>query len=92
VRALGPTLRNFGIAEALQDPSLELRDPNGTIVAENDDWKATQRTEIEATGLPPTDDAESAVLNKLAPGPYTAIVRGKKNSVGIGLVEVYNLQ
>jgi outer membrane protein assembly factor BamB len=92
VRALGPSLGNFGVAGALQDPILELRDPNGALVASNDDWKTTQRTEIEATGIPPTNDAESATVNKLAPGPYTAIVRGKNNATGVALVEVYNIQ
>jgi hypothetical protein len=49
-------------------------------------------TDIQATGIPPTDDRESAVVQTLVPGPYTAIVRGKSNSTGIGLVEIYNLQ
>ena len=58
----------------------------------NDDWKETQQTEIEATGLAPSDDRESAILSTLAPGAYTAIVRGALDTTGVGLVEVYHLQ
>ena len=58
----------------------------------NDDWKDTQQSEIEATTIPPTDDRESAILSTLAPGDYTAIVRGKSDTTGVGLVEVYHLQ
>ena len=58
----------------------------------NDDWKDTQQTEIEATGLEPSDDHESAILSTLAPGAYTAIVRGALDTTGVGLVEVYHLQ
>jgi Tol biopolymer transport system component len=91
VRAIGPSLSDAGVAGALQNPALELRDSNGTILASNDDWKANQRPEIEETGLPPARDVESAILQELAPGAYTAIVRGQNNSTGIGLVEVYHL-
>lgn len=92
VRALGPSLSASGVAGALQDPVLELRDFHGVLVASNDDWKADQRGEIEASGIAPGQDSESALLFQLAPGPYTAIVRGKSNSTGVGLVEVYHLQ
>ena len=86
-----------GVAGALGDPTLELHDGNGTTIATNDNWKtrpdgSSQQTEIEATTIPPTNDLESALVRTLAPGNYTAIVRGKDNSTGIGLVEVYNLQ
>jgi hypothetical protein len=79
----------------LQDPTLELRNGSGTLVAANDNWKITsdgtsQRAEIEAT-IPPTDDRESALLASLPPGGYTAIVRGKNNTTGVALVEVYNI-
>ena len=57
----------------------------------NDDWKESQETEIEATGLAPSDDHESAILSTLAPGAYTAIVRGALGTTGVGLVEVYHL-
>jgi hypothetical protein len=92
VRAIGPSLTAFGVPGALSDPTVELRDGNGSKVAENDDWKNTQQTEIQATTLAPTNDLESAVLTTLPAGNYTAIVRGFDNTTGIGLVEVYNVQ
>ncbi len=92
IRAIGPSLTQAGIANALQDPTLELHDGNGTTIASNDDWKTDQESEILATGIPPTEDAESAIVTTLAPGPYTAIVSGKNNTTGVGLVEVYQLE
>jgi len=94
LRALGPSLGNAvpPVAGALQDPFLELHDSNGAIITSNNDWKDTQQAEIEATGIPPTDDRESAILATLLPGAYTAIVSGKDGTTGVGLVEVYNLQ
>ncbi|PYV62167.1 MAG: hypothetical protein DMG97_41090 [Acidobacteria bacterium] len=91
VRAMGPSLTQDGITNALADPTLELHDPNGTLLASNDNWKDTQQTEIQATGLAPTNDAECAIMQTLAPGNYTAIVRGKNNTIGVALVEVYGL-
>ncbi len=91
VRGLGPSLTDFGVPGALQDPTLELHDGSGNTLMTNDDWKETQQTEIEATGLAPTDDRESAILSTLAPGAYTAIVRGALDTTGVGLVEVYHL-
>jgi hypothetical protein len=84
------------VANALSDPILELHDASGTLIDSNDDWKTRsdgsgQQTEIEATTVPPNNDLESALLEKLSPGNYTAIVRGKNDSVGVGMVEVYNL-
>jgi hypothetical protein len=75
----------------LADPTLELHDNSGKQVAFNDNWKESQETEIRATGLMPGDDLDSAMLQTLAPGPYTGVMRGKDNSTGIGLVEVYDL-
>ena len=92
VRAIGPSLENFGVANAIQDPILELHSGDGDTIATNDDWRDTQETEITATGLMPTDDRESASLQTLAPGNYTAIVRGVDDTTGVGLVEVYHLQ
>jgi hypothetical protein len=90
VRAIGPSLP---LNNALQDPVLELHNANGAITATNDDWQSDPAaTEIQAENLDPKDSRESALLRTLAPGVYTAIVRGKNNSTGIGLVEVYNLQ
>jgi predicted methyltransferase MtxX (methanogen marker protein 4) len=91
VRGIGPSLTAFGVPGALQDPTLELHDGSGNTLVANDDWKESQQTEIEATGLKPSDDRESAILSTLAPGAYTAIVRGTLESTGVGLVEVYHL-
>lgn len=97
VRAMGPSLSAAGIVNALQDPNLELRNATGALIATNDNWKAlpaggSQQGEIEATGLPPTNDFESAVVQNLGPGNYTAIVRGANNSTGVAVVEAYTLQ
>ena len=91
VRAIGPALADFGVAGALEDTTLELRDKDGSLITSNDDWKETQQSDIEATGLAPTDDRESAILATLAPDSYTAIVRGKDDTTGVALVEVYNV-
>ena len=89
IRALGPSLGQFGIANPLLDPTLDLFDGNGTLLTSNNNWQETQQAEIEATGLQPTEDNESAILRALAPGPYTAIVRGAGDTTGVGLVEAY---
>ena len=91
LRAIGPSLAHANVADPLLDPTLELHDVNGTLLAFNDNWKSDQQTEIEATGIPPTDDAESAIVMSLGPGAYTAIESGKNETSGVGLVEVYNL-
>jgi hypothetical protein len=90
-RAIGPSLATAGIANPLPDPTLELRDSHGILVASNDDWKDSQQTAIQSTGLAPQNNAESAILTRLGPGAYTAIMRGKSTSTGIGLVELYRL-
>jgi predicted methyltransferase MtxX (methanogen marker protein 4) len=97
VRAIGPSLGNAGIQGALQDPTLELHDGNGTTIATNDNWKVSdtggsQQAEIEATSVPPTDDREAALVHTLVSGNYTAIVRGANSSTGVGVVEAYQLQ
>src|SRR5438132_128280 len=91
VRALGPTLSKFGVANALADPTLELRDINGNLIQSNDNWRSTQQAEIIATGLAPPNDAESAIVATLAPSNYTMIVRGVNSTTGVALVEVYRL-
>ena len=91
MRAIGPSLANFGVPDALQDPVLELHDGQGTTLTSNDDWQDTQENEIEATGLAPSDPSESAILQSLVPGNYTAIVSGKNGTTGIALVEAYHL-
>lgn len=89
VRAIGPSLPVTG---KLEDPTLELHNGDGALLAENDDWKSDQQSEIEATTIPPSNEKESAIVRTLSPGKYTAIVRGKNGSTGIGLVEAFNLQ
>jgi hypothetical protein len=92
-RAIGPSLSAFGVPQPMQDPTLEIRDRDGNLVASNDDWQSTQKSEIQAAGLAPSDPRESAiVLTNFEPGPYTAIVRGKNNTTGVGLVEIYDVQ
>jgi K319L-like, PKD domain len=92
VRALGPSLTARGVANALGDPVLELHNSSGTLIFSNDNWKDTQEQWIRDSLIPPTNDRESAIVASLDPGPYTAIVRGKNNTTGVALVEVYDLQ
>jgi hypothetical protein len=91
VRAIGPSLAQFGL-QALADPTLELHNGNGALIYQNDDWQSDQEQEITATGLAPSDIHESAIVQTLQPGGYTAIVRGKNSATGIALVEVFNLE
>lgn len=88
VRGIAPSLF---LSSALQDPMLELYDANGALRANNDDWKSDQGA-IEATGAPPVNDREAALLADLEAGSYTAIIRGKNQTFGVALVEVYHLQ
>ena len=96
VRALGPSIRsnNVPVPGRLTDPVLEFH--AGSTVTTNDNWKVksdggSQQAEIEATGIPPQNDLESALVRTLSPGPYTAVMRGNGGGTGIGLVEVYDL-
>jgi hypothetical protein len=91
IRAIGPSLRGAGISNALQDPTLELHSSSGSLIASNDNWKDTQQAEIQASGLAPADDRESAIVRTLSPGAYTAILRGKSGASGIALIEGYDL-
>ena len=91
VRALGPSLVGAGVPGPLQDPTLQLLTDNGLVLAENDDWRQTQQAEIEETGIPPSDTRESATVQTLPPGNYTATVRGKDSTTGVALVELYDL-
>ncbi len=99
IRAIGPSLTQFGVPDALANPQLELHDANNTL-ARNDDWQTTQIfgiitsdqvAEIQNSQLAPTNSAESAIIATLQPGNYTAIVRGVNNTTGNALVEVYSL-
>jgi acyl CoA:acetate/3-ketoacid CoA transferase alpha subunit len=100
VRALGPELTQYGVPNVLNNPTLELHDSTGRLIARNDDWQHTiigrfigngQVRDIIASGLAPTDGRESAMVVELPAGNYTAIVRGVNNTTGVGLVEVYDL-
>jgi len=91
VRAIGPTLGNFGITNPLLDPTLELYDNSGTVIATNDDWETSQKDLIEETTLAPSDPRESAIFAPLRAGNYTAVVRGKNGATGIAVVEAYNV-
>jgi hypothetical protein len=91
IRAIGPSLAAAGIATPLADPVLELHLADGSIVS-NDDWKASQQAEIEATSLAPGNDQESALIATLPPGAHTAIVRGANQSTGTAVIEAYDLE
>jgi hypothetical protein len=88
IRAIGPSLPLPG---ALRDPNLELHDGNGAVIGYNDNWRTDHEAEIIATTVPPMNDAESAIVETLVPGNYTAIVRGNQGATGIALVEAYQL-
>jgi hypothetical protein len=92
-RALGPTLSDLGVPGALADPTIDLVNSSGTVVRSNNNWKDDpfQRAEIEAAGLAPSHDEEAALVETVAPGAYTAIVRGSNRTTGVGLVEVYHI-
>jgi len=91
LRAIGPSLGQFGVPNPLADTVMELHGPAGFTTVTNDNWRDTQEAEITATGIAPSNDLESAILATVEPGNYTAIVRGKNDTIGVGLVEVYDL-
>lgn len=93
LRAIGPSLSGFGVPDALADPVLELHGPGAFATVINDNWRddALQEAAIIATGIPPTNNLESAIDATLNPGAYTAILRGKNNTSGVALVELYDL-
>jgi phospholipase/lecithinase/hemolysin len=91
LRAMGPTLAQVGITEPLLDPTLELYDQNGAVLASNDNWKQGQPQSVIATQLAPGDDREAVIVAFAAPGNYTAVVRGKNNTTGVALVEAYRI-
>ncbi len=100
VRAIGPELTRYGVRNVLTDPTLELHDGRGALIASNDNWQTTviggiitkeQVMDIQSSGHAPRQPSESAIIADLQPGRYTAIVRGKNIIVGVALVEVYDL-
>jgi hypothetical protein len=92
VRGIGPSLTALGIADALADPTLELRAPNGSLILGNDDWQddPTQAAQLTTLGLALQNPKESGLVATLQPGAYTAILAGKNNGTGIGLLEIYD--
>ena len=100
IRAIGPELIRFGVPDVLADPILELHDSTGVLIASNDSCLHTiiggiitsdQVRDILISGHVPTDPNESAIIADLPAGNYTAIVRGVNDTMGVALVEVYDL-
>jgi hypothetical protein len=91
-RGIGPSLTAFGVANALANPTLELRDQNGALLFSNNDWQdnPAQAAELIAAGLAPADPLESGIAATLPPGLYTALLAGLNNGTGTGLVEIYD--
>jgi hypothetical protein len=92
LRGIGPSLSVNGtpVSGRLEDPTLELYDQNGTFIVGNDNWRDTQEAAIQGSGLAPSDNREAAILRTLSPGNYTAIIKGKDGTTGIGLIEAYD--
>jgi hypothetical protein len=91
IRGIGPSLTNLGVPGAVNDPILRLFGPTGSLIAVNDNWQDTQRAEIEASGIPPQDLRESAIVATLVPTVYTASLAEMNGGSGVGLVEIYDL-
>ena len=91
IRAIGPSLETRGVAGALQDPALELFDSGNNLLQANNNWFDSQAEELRETGLQPEFSSEAAIVRTLAPGAYTAVVRGNGNTSGVGVVELYDL-
>ncbi|MEY2500957.1 MAG: hypothetical protein QOI07_1291 [Verrucomicrobiota bacterium] len=91
IRAMGPSLTQAGVPAPLQDPVIELHDSKGALITSNDNWSDSQGIELNATGVAPKDPHESAIFAALAPGAYTAVVRGNNDTTGTALIEVYDL-
>ena len=91
LRGIAPSLAAFGVPNVLADPLLELHDGNGALIQANNNWRDTQEAVLQSTGLAPTNDLESAILVPVAPGNYTAVLKGADGGTGNGLLEVYKL-
>ena len=91
IRVIGPSLTGFGVPDALANPALELHGPGDFTTMANDNWRDTQEFAIQATGIAPSHDLESAIDATLNPGAYTAVARGSNNTAGVALIEVYDL-
>ena len=88
IRGLGPSLSEFQVANALQDPTLDLHDSKGNLIASNDDWQTAANAGQIPVSLQPSDSREPAILATLPPGSFTAVLRGKNGSSGVGLIEI----
>jgi hypothetical protein len=93
LRGIGPSLTQSGVPNALADPVLELHGPGGFVTITNDNWRddPSQEAAILATGIPPGNNLESAIDTTLNPGAYTVVLRGKNNTAGVALIEIYDL-
>lgn len=93
IRAIGPSLANFGVTGSISDPILEVKNAGGNTIGSNDDWQdpPANASAVTATGFAPTNIREAAIVLNLAPGSYTALVSGFNAATGVGLVEVYEL-
>jgi hypothetical protein len=91
LRGMGPGLASFGITDFLADPFLELRNSSGALLQSNDNWKDSQQTEIENIGLAPGDNREAVLVTTVDPGAYTVTLAGKGGTIGVGLVEIYDV-
>ena len=85
---MGPSLASFwrSYSPGRSDPFLF--DHTGALIAANDNWKDTQKAQIQATGLAPPNNLDAAILITLSPGAYTVFLQGKAMATGIGLAEV----
>jgi len=92
IRALGPDLADSGVAGPLADPTLELHDVNGVLLASNDNWRSDQETDIAGSGLQPGNDLDAAIIETLPASGYTAVVRGASGTTGVALLEAYALR
>jgi hypothetical protein len=101
LRAIGPELSQYGVPNVIADPTSELHDSTGALIASNDDWQHTiiggiitedQVRDIQDSGHAPGDRRESTIIANLSPGNYTEIMRSKNIIVGVALVKVYDLE
>lgn len=90
IRGLGPSLSSFGLTGLLLDPVLELHGPNGDLLFQNDNWKDDPNSQVEGTAFQPGDDREPVIIASLPPAAYTAILTGKNQTTGLGLIEIYD--
>jgi hypothetical protein len=90
LRGLGPSLASDGLVNVLADPTLDLRNSAGTSIFKNDNWKDTQRSQIEGAALQPSNDLESVIMTTVDPGAYTVLLTGTNGGTGVGLIEIYD--